>query len=39
MPQTLDITRVEALYRDGVLSLTFPKKEKAKPQRITIDIS
>jgi HSP20 family protein len=39
MPQTLDITRVEALYRDGVLNLTFPKKEKAEPQKITINIS
>lgn len=39
IPSTLDTTQVEAVYRDGVLSLTFPKKEDVKPQQITINVS
>ena len=40
IPRTLDIVNVEAKYHDGVLTLTFPKKEEAKPKAPrTIEIS
>jgi HSP20 family protein len=33
---TLDLDRIEAAYRDGVLRLTIPVAEQAKPRRIEI---
>jgi HSP20 family protein len=33
----LDLDRIEAAYRDGVLRLHIPVAEKAKPRRITIN--
>jgi HSP20 family protein len=38
MPPTIDTSKVEASYKDGVLSLTLPKKEEAKPKQIAIDV-
>ncbi len=38
IPRTLDVTKVEAKYLDGVLSLTFPKAEEAKPKKIEIKV-
>ena len=38
IPRTLDVTKVEAKYLDGVLSLTFPKMEEAKPKKIEIKV-
>lgn len=35
----LDTDRIEASYQDGVLRLSIPVAEKAKPRRITIDQS
>jgi HSP20 family protein len=37
--ETLDTERIHASYQDGVLRLTIPVAEKAKPRRITIDHS
>jgi HSP20 family protein len=37
--ETLDTERIHASYQDGVLRLTIPVAEKAKPRRITIDNS
>ena len=34
--ETLDTDQIEASYQDGVLRLTIPVAEKAKPRRITI---
>lgn len=34
--ETLDTDQIEASYRDGVLRLTIPVAEKAKPRRIEI---
>ncbi len=34
--ETLDIDKIEASYQDGVLRLTIPVAEKAKPHRIEI---
>jgi len=39
IPRTLDVEKVEAKYNAGVLSLTFPKTEEAKPKRIAIQAS
>jgi HSP20 family protein len=34
---TLDTDRIEAVYRAGVLTLTIPVAERAKPRRVTIN--
>ena len=39
IPRTLNVTKVEAKYVDGVLSLTFPKAEEAKPKKIKIKVA
>ena len=37
LPRTVDSSRISATYRDGVLELTLPKAEEAKPKRIEIN--
>jgi HSP20 family protein len=39
LPGAFDGTRVEARYADGVLILTLPKPEAAKPRRLTVQTS
>ncbi len=39
LPETVDTQQVKADYRNGVLSVTLPKKEAAKPRTIKIDVS
>ena len=39
IPRTLDPNKVAAKYLDGVLTLTFPKMEEAKPKKIEINVS
>jgi HSP20 family protein len=36
LPADVDLTRAEASYKHGVLSVRVPKKEEAKPRQITI---
>jgi HSP20 family protein len=36
LPTEVDAGRVEAELRNGVLTITLPKSEKAKPRRITV---
>jgi len=36
LPDTADAERIEAQGKNGVLEITIPKKEKAKPKRIAI---
>jgi len=36
IPRTLDMTKIDAKYQDGVLTVTFPKAEEAKPKKIEI---
>lgn len=36
LPTHVDTNRVEANYADGVLTLTLPKAEEAKPRQITV---
>jgi HSP20 family protein len=39
LPNSVDADKVVANYRDGVLTLTMPKKEEAKPKTIKINVS
>src|SRR5262245_9671764 len=39
LPQTVDQEHVEAQYKDGVLRVTVPKAEAAKPRQINIKTS
>ena len=38
LPDYVDHEKIEADYRDGVLTLTMPKTEKAKPKEIEVKI-
>lgn len=38
LPETVDTTGIKATGKNGVLQVTIPKVEKAKPQRISIDV-
>lgn len=39
LPTAVDDTKVKAAYKNGVLELTLPKKEEAKPKQIKIDVN
>jgi HSP20 family protein len=39
LPESFDGARVDAKYVDGVLTLTLPKHEAAKPRRVTVQTS
>ena len=39
LPNTVDTEKVRADYRNGVLTITLPKKEVAKPRTIRVEIS
>jgi len=36
LPADLDLTRAEASYKQGMLTLRIPKKEEAKPRQIAV---
>jgi HSP20 family protein len=36
LPTTVEADKIEAQYRDGVLTVTMPKTEQAKPKRIAV---
>jgi len=36
LPDDIDGTQVRATYRDGVLQVSVPRRESAKPQRVTV---
>jgi HSP20 family protein len=36
LPTTVDATKVTATYKDGVLEVTVPKVETAKPKKVEI---
>lgn len=38
LPNTVDVKKVNAKYRNGVLEVKLPKNEEAKPKEIEIDI-
>ena len=39
LPTTVDPTKVSAIYRDGVLEVTVPKVETAKPKKVEIKVA
>ena len=39
LPNTIDSDKVAANYKDGVLTLTMPKREEAKPKSIKITVN
>lgn len=38
LPVSVDSSKVNASYKEGVLEITLPKKEGAKPKQIKVDI-
>lgn len=39
LPNTVDVSKIGAEYRDGVLTLRVPKAETAKPRQIEVKVS
>jgi HSP20 family protein len=39
LPNVVDTERIKAEYKDGVLRVTLPKKEEAKPKQISISVA
>lgn len=39
LPSSINAGRVKAEYKEGLLTLTMPKREEAKPKTIKIDVS
>ncbi|MEP6668990.1 MAG: Hsp20/alpha crystallin family protein [Chthoniobacter sp.] len=39
LPATVDSSKVNASYKDGILAVTLPKAEEAKPKQIAISLS
>jgi|SRR5581483_3120394 len=39
LPQTVDANKVEADYRDGVLTIKLPRREDAKPKQIKVNVA
>lgn len=38
LPPTVDTEKVAADYKNGVLNITLPKKETAKPRQVKVDV-
>ena len=39
LPTQVDANKVSANYRDGILTVTLPKAEEAKPKQIKVDVA
>jgi HSP20 family protein len=39
LPSSINAEKVKAEYKDGLLTLTLPKREEAKPRTIKIDVN
>ena len=38
LPTEVDAEKIKASYADGILTVTLPKSEKAKPKQIPISV-
>ena len=38
VPATVDTEKVNAVYKNGVLSISLPKKEAAKPRQVKVEV-
>ena len=38
LPDTVDAEKVNAAYKEGVLTVTLPKKELAKPRQVRVEV-
>jgi HSP20 family protein len=38
LPNTVDATRINATYKDGVLTIRLPQREEAKPKQIDVNV-
>ena len=38
LTEDVDVAKIDANYRDGVLSISIPKREEAKPKQIKVNI-
>ncbi len=39
LPSVVETEKIQAEYKDGILKVTLPKKEEAKPKQIAISVS
>jgi HSP20 family protein len=39
LPAAVDVGKVKASYKDGVLTIDLPKAEEAKPKQIQVNVS
>lgn len=39
LPTRVDVNKVSAIYKDGILTVTLPKAEEAKPKHIQINLN
>ena len=39
LPQNADPEKIKAKYKEGILEITIPKKEEAKPKQIKVELS
>jgi HSP20 family protein len=39
LPRTVDADRIKARFEDGVLTVTLPKAENAKPRRVPVEVN
>lgn len=38
VPNTFDVEKINAQFRNGVLTVTLPKKEAAKPRQVKVEV-
>ena len=39
LPNTVDASGIAATYKDGVLTITLPRREEAKPKQISVNVN